>query len=43
MLANVCSDADAAQESYRVSGRFDSAEAVARLKLLAVQLLGGCA
>lgn len=41
ILGNVCSDADATQESYRMAGRFTSTEAVARLKLVAAGLLGG--
>ena len=41
ILAKVCSDTDAATEAYRSSGRFGSAEAVAKLKLVAVGLPGG--
>lgn len=38
ILANVCSDADAARESYRMAGRFGSTEALARLRLVAADL-----
>ena len=41
ILAKSCSDTDAVKESYRAAGRFGSAEAVARLKLVAAGLLGG--
>ena len=41
VLAKLCSDTDAAKESYRASGRFGSAEAIARLRLLAAGLSGG--
>jgi hypothetical protein len=35
------SDADAVQEAFRLAGRFDSNEAVARLKLVSAGLPGG--
>lgn len=35
ILAKVCSDTDAVHESYLAAGRFGSAEAVRRLKLVA--------
>nr|CAP48414.1 putative integron gene cassette protein [uncultured bacterium] len=41
ILAKVCSDADAATEAYRSSGRFGSAEVVVQLKLVAAGLPGG--
>jgi hypothetical protein len=41
ILSKVCADADAATESYSAAGRFGSAEAVARLKLVAAGLSGG--
>ena len=41
ILAKVCSDTDAAQESYRAAGRFGSTEAVTRLELVAEGLPGG--
>ena len=41
ILAKVCSDADAATEAYSSSGRFGSAQAVVRLKLVAADLSGG--
>ncbi|WAC62287.1 hypothetical protein OVA13_12920 [Pseudoxanthomonas sp. SL93] len=41
ILAKVCDDADATRESYRLAGRFGSAEAIARLKLVAAGLPGG--
>mgnify|MGYP001473383453 CR=1 FL=1 len=41
VLAKICSDADAAKESYRSAGRIDSMEAVARLKVVASGLPGG--
>lgn len=40
ILAKVCSDTDAAQESYRAAGRFGSTDAVTRLKLVAEGLPG---
>ena len=40
VLSRVCSDLDAAKESYHSAGRFGSIEAVARLKLLAAGLSG---
>lgn len=40
ILAKLCSDTDAAHESYRASGRFGSTEAVTRLKLVAEGLPG---
>jgi hypothetical protein len=41
IFSKVCSDADAATDSYRQAGRFGSAEAVNRLKLAAADLPGG--
>ncbi|PPJ42859.1 MULTISPECIES: hypothetical protein [unclassified Pseudoxanthomonas] len=41
ILAKACSDADAANESYRAAGRFGSTEAVSRLKLVVAGLSGG--
>ncbi len=41
ILANVCSDADALRESYRTAGRFGSAEAIEKLKLIAADLTHG--
>ena len=41
ILAQVCSDADAVQEGFRVVGRFGSTEAIAKLKLVAAGLPGG--
>jgi hypothetical protein len=41
VLSRVCSDVDAAKESYRSVGRFGTIEAVARLKLLVAGLPGG--
>jgi len=40
VLSRVCADTDAEKESYRKAGRFGSTEAVARLKIVAVGLLG---
>ncbi len=41
ILAKICSDTDAAHESYYAVGHFGSTEAVARLKLVAEGLSGG--
>jgi hypothetical protein len=41
ILPRVCADADAALDVYRRAGRFGSAEAVKRLKLVAAGLPGG--
>ncbi|MBB6244276.1 hypothetical protein [Rhodanobacter sp. MP1X3] len=41
ILSRVCSDADSTLDAYRRAGRFGSAEAVKRLKLVAAGLPGG--
>jgi hypothetical protein len=41
ILSKVCADADANLDTYRRAGRFGSAEAVKRLKLVAADLPGG--
>lgn len=38
ILSKLCSESDAAKESYRAAGRLGSTEAIARLKLIAAAL-----